>query len=279
MNGKLRGNTLFVVNNRDQDRIDRKVTIATRAIMSCVIIAVLTLTMIFVFGYLIPFLQAEISGTSTVPTESNLSSIHIDEIINYDENDLPIYENNINLRVATQKYPQSEDFTPETSKIGNVLVDKNIEEAVRKLCEEAKKEGYELAFTEGYISYKEQNRLYEETVESLISEKGMSNVMARTEAKAIIAVAGESDFQTGLCMRIDGDIETFESSKTYLWLNRNMDKFGFVFRYPSDKEEVMGVKADSRVIRYVGVENAGKMRQLAMCLEEYISHLKNNGLL
>ena len=54
-----------------------------------------------------------------------------------------------------------------------------------------------------------------------------------------------------------------------------MGKYGFVFRYPADKEDATGHIADYTVLRYVGSVHAEAMQQRSMCLEEYISYLNS----
>lgn len=52
-----------------------------------------------------------------------------------------------------------------------------------------------------------------------------------------------------------------------------MGKYGFVFRYPEDKEDYTGCTGNLTVLRYVGSENATAMAQRSLCLEEYITYL------
>ena len=137
----------------------------------------------------------------------------------------------------------------------------------------AKEEDLILIFTDGYVSYEEQGMRFASCVEELQKQEDLTTIMAKTEARRTIPIAGESDFQTGLCLRLAADKETFEQSRTYIWLKNNMGKFGFVFRYPSGKTDFTGVLADLSVLRYVGGENASAMQQRSMCLEEYISYL------
>ena len=142
----------------------------------------------------------------------------------------------------------------------------------------AKADGLALTCTEGYVSYQEQGERFEEKVDQLM-EEGLTAVMARTEAQSLVPEAGESDFQTGMCLRlaVSGDAESFEKSKTYSWLRNNMGKYGFIFRYPEGKESFTGCTADPGVIRYVGSAAAAAMQQRSMCLEEYIDYLASQG--
>ena len=102
-------------------------------------------------------------------------------------------------------------------------------------------------------------------------------MMARTQARLEVPMAGESDMQSGMCLRVEADPETFGDSRTCSWLRNNMGKYGFVFRYPADKEDYTGCTEDLTVIRYVGSGHATSMQQLSMCLEEYISYLSRQG--
>lgn len=45
-------------------------------------------------------------------------------------------------------------------------------------------------------------------------------------------------------------------------------------RYRKDKEDITKVDYEPWHWRYVGVENAKKINELDMCLEEYIEYLK-----
>ena len=96
-------------------------------------------------------------------------------------------------------------------------------------------------------------------------------------ARLEVPMAGESDMQSGMCLRVEADPETFGDSRTCSWLRNNMGKYGFVFRYPADKEDYTGCTEDLTVIRYVGSGHATSMQQLSMCLEEYISYLSRQG--
>ena len=58
------------------------------------------------------------------------------------------------------------------------------------------------------------------------------------------------------------------------WLIKNSVDFGFILRAPKGKEEKTNIDFDSTLFRYVGTNNAKKMRMLSMCLEEYRSYVK-----
>ena len=67
----------------------------------------------------------------------------------------------------------------------------------------------------------------------------------------------------------------FSNSDAYKWLSDHSVDYGFVIRYPENKTEVTGIEtAQPQVFRFVGVENAKKMRVLAFCVEEYADYIQ-----
>ena len=47
-------------------------------------------------------------------------------------------------------------------------------------------------------------------------------------------------------------------------------EYGFILRFPKDKTEVTGIGYEPWHYRYVGLENAAKIRESGLCLEEYL---------
>ena len=67
----------------------------------------------------------------------------------------------------------------------------------------------------------------------------------------------------------DMDSDDFMKTDEYAWLYKNGINYGFINRYTEEKFPVTGIEADLTVYRFVGTENAQKMRSFGMCLEEY----------
>lgn len=68
---------------------------------------------------------------------------------------------------------------------------------------------------------------------------------------------------------------SFEDTKEFNWLKQNAEKYGFILRYPKEKESITKMTYEPWHWRYVGEENAKKMKSLGLCLEEYIDYLSN----
>lgn len=271
------GRNLFVSRDKQaQDRAARRIKAWMRVVIVLAVITAVAAGGLVAAVYLVPWFREEltVSGGESAALASLPSSLEISSALPvYDEMGLPVYSDSQALLVVNSASPAEAGFSPELTELFGVRVNACMADALRMMCAAAKQDGLALVFIQGYTSYEEQERRFESQVERLMTEKGLSTVMAKTEAKFQEPVPGESDFQTGLCLRLDGDPATFETSKTYSWLKSQMGKYGFVFRCPEYKEDYTGLEADPTVIRYVGGGHAAAMQQRSMCLEEYLDYL------
>lgn len=272
------GRNLFISKDKQmQDRSARRIHGVMRAVSVLGILVVVTGLGLFIFGYLIPYFHSEFSVGEEEPgvSENSMSSGWESSIPLYNSMGLPVYEDEISLFVINSEKPVGADYIPDTVKVNEVQVQEKIADAVRLLVSAAKSDGLALNFSKGYVSYENQAVLFDKKVEELQKEQGLTIVMARSEAQQFVPMAGQCDDQSGMCVTVSGDPETFPDSQTYSWLKNNMGKYGFVFRYPADKEDATGHIADYTVLRYVGSVHAEAMQQRSMCLEEYISYLNS----
>ena len=131
-----------------------------------------------------------------------------------------------------------------------------------------------ITVTSGYRSYNYQKYLFDTSVQSY-EEKGYSRAKAETLAARYTARPGESEHQSGLCVDIhDRPSATvdFENSPYFLWLCENAHRFGYILRYPRDKENITKIAFEPWHWRYVGRENAEKIKKSGLCLEEYLKN-------
>ena len=76
--------------------------------------------------------------------------------------------------------------------------------------------------------------------------------------------------------KADGSYDYITDTGTYSWIYKNMAKYGFVLRYPTEKAEQTGEKGSTYSFRYVGLPHAAYMTEQNLCLEEYLDLLKNS---
>lgn len=266
------GRNLFISRDKQaQNRAARRLKLWMQVVIVLVVLAVAVAVGLVAALSLVPWFRSEISlGTDGSQTSSLMSAASLPE---YDSMGLPVYSDDVALFVVNGDHPTWKGFSPKLEEAEGVQVDARIADAVRLMASAAREDGLALVFTQGYVTYEKQEERFEAKVKELMEKQGLTMVMAKTEAKSQEPAPGESDFQSGLCLRLDGDPATFQESKTYSWLKTNMGKYGFVFRYPEYKEDYTGRKADPTVIRYVGKKHADAMQQRGMCLEEYLDYL------
>lgn len=91
---------------------------------------------------------------------------------------------------------------------------------------------------------------------------------------------GYTDYHTGLSFDLgifpeDENSYYYVPDGEYAWISENCAKYGFILRYPSDKQDKTGMDSKSYQFRYVGIPHAIYMNENNMCLEEYIEFIKS----
>ncbi|NEU06567.1 MULTISPECIES: M15 family metallopeptidase [Clostridium] len=145
------------------------------------------------------------------------------------------------------------------------LLDKTAALALEKMFSYAEDDGIYLLGVSGYRDYYYQKLLYDNEVKSV----------GKKEADRAVAKPGESGHQTGLAIDILSEEYTtldegFQYTKSYKWITENSYKYGFIIRYPRDKENITGYEYEPWHIRYVGEDVAKEMFDKNITLEEYV---------
>ncbi len=89
------------------------------------------------------------------------------------------------------------------------------------------------------------------------------------------AAPGRSEHQTGLAIDISCASEGFGLETTFadtpegIWVAANAHRFGFILRYPKEKEHITGYNYEPWHIRYVGTDLAGHLFKTGLTLDEY----------
>ena len=67
--------------------------------------------------------------------------------------------------------------------------------------------------------------------------------------------------------------DSFENTAAFRWLQEHCAEYGFILRFPKDKEAITGVTYEPWHYRYVGVEHAKIIMENHLCLEEYLQQI------
>lgn len=147
--------------------------------------------------------------------------------------------------------------------------DKDAYPYLQAMCEAAWAENIPLKVCSPYRSYSIQKMLFDNRV-----KKEMSNGLSAEEADAktatIIARPGTSEHQTGLAADFICSNDSFEGMPAFTWMQQHAAEYGFILRFPKDKQDKTGVIYESWHYRFVGINEAQKIKASGLCLEEYL---------
>ncbi|MBR4081948.1 MAG: M15 family metallopeptidase [Clostridia bacterium] len=143
-------------------------------------------------------------------------------------------------------------------------------EALVEMSEAAMQDGYKLYLKSAYRSYRTQKTMYYNRLEK---NNGKDD--------GWVAKPGSSDHQTGLgcdvvprSWRDKSMNEKMGKEPECQWMAENCHRFGFILRYPSDKEDVTEINYEPWHMRYVGIPAATYIMENGLTLEEFHEELK-----
>ncbi len=195
----------------------------------------------------------------------------------YYEHDIPT-DTSLGILINVNKYyTLPEDFEPieiedisiRYSYDGN-RISKEANDAYVSMWNAANEAGFTLIVNSSYRDYQEQEDVYSSKKASL----------GQKEADKVAARPGHSEHQTGLSIDVfekgNQSTATFKDSPAYTWLKENAYQYGFIERYPEDKEYLTGYSAEAWHWRYVGEEVARRMHNEGITFDEYYAYYIEN---
>ncbi len=163
------------------------------------------------------------------------------------------------ILLANKIYPLPSTFAPEENP--------EARQALNQMLEAAKQQGFDLVAFSGYRSFEYQTTLYNNYV----------NRDGQAAADRYSARPGYSEHQTGLAFDIGErgkeDVwltEEFGETPAGQWLFAHAQEYGFILRFPQNKEEITGYMYESWHYRYVGKDVAKEIAKQSITLEEYL---------
>lgn len=183
-----------------------------------------------------------------------------------------------NLIVVNRQQTLPRSFTVDLEKVDDHWVDTRIAGSVREMLQAAKDGKVDLIICSAYRSVSKQSALYKEEITNN-EEQGYDLKTSTALADQYMQAPGASEHHTGLAL----DVVTstyqsldsgFANTVAFQWLKENAPKYGFVIRYPENKQKITGILYEPWHFRYVGAEAAKEMTQKGQCLEEYVQTLE-----
>ena len=150
----------------------------------------------------------------------------------------------------------------------NILIEEVTNLQFNKLKEEMKKQGINIGIKYALRNEQEQSDLYKKFCEKYGKEY----------ADKIVCPVGTSEHHTGLAIDVEVMVDNkwiinndnIEISEPILKvMHRYLIKYGFILRYPKQKENITQITYEPWHIRYVGTELANYLNQNNLVLDEY----------
>ena len=209
----------------------------------------------------------EISLTEVIA----LVNVHRDQ--NYYEN-MEVTDTSKGNTMLVNKYNAlSKDYEVEDLKTisktysygDNKKLNKEAYDAFISLADDAKKEGYTILIVSSYRTYQDQEDVWKDYKASFGTKK----------ADAYAARAGSSEHETGLAIDVadyNDKNDKFEATESFKWMQTNAHKYGYILRYPKDKENITGYSYEAWHYRYVGIDTATKVYNEGIIYDEYYEY-------
>ena len=165
--------------------------------------------------------------------------------------------------IVNKTYSLPSNFVPNNLVTinGYIRIVDYVKDAYNVLKSDSSVLGLNIYASSGYRSYSDQKYIYD----NYVRMDGM------VKADTYSARAGYSEHQTGLAIDLNTVDMSFDGTGESNWLKDNCWKYGFIIRYPKDKENITGYMYEPWHIRYVGKELARVLYNNGnwLSLEEY----------
>ena len=182
-----------------------------------------------------------------------------------------------NLKLVNNTYILPNTFAPDVTEVRDKqFFDTRAADALEELLSAAEKAGYTVCIRNAYRPFSTQAYLFNGKASQIQWGTDMTLMEAETKARKVVAYPGTSEHQLGLCADIMDNADTplnaeeAENLPVLVWLRQHCAEYGFILRYPKDKQEITGWYEPWH-FRYVGAEAAQYIMEKGICLEEFIA--------
>jgi len=186
-----------------------------------------------------------------------------------------------NLKLVNNRNSLGKSFAPDVSEIvDGQYFDTRAVEALNTLLNGARQNGFSTYVSTAYRPYSVQATTFFGKASQIVwADDSIPMAEAEMMAREFVAYPGTSEHQLGLAVDIVDSSDTsliaeeVEDMELLVWLKEHCHEYGFILRYPKEKEEITGWYEPWH-FRYVGVEAATFIMENGLCLEEFIELYK-----
>ena len=149
---------------------------------------------------------------------------------------------------------------------GKMLLRREAAEHLSRLVTDAAADGGKLVVASAYRSYAHQQ----------VSHARLASIYG-TNANLVSALPGHSQHQLGTAVDFTNAAAGYEVWRRFgktsasHWLREYAPEYGFVLAYPSGKEAQTGYRWEPWHYRYVGTQNAKRLAQSGLSLQEFLA--------
>ena len=161
---------------------------------------------------------------------------------------------------------------------GDVWVDERMYPSLQQMMDDCRAAGYHPIVISGFRTIAYQDELFETEVRKYV-RLGYPENGAILEAEKLQQHPGYSEHHLALAVDILPESNQYptqdqENSDEIKWLMAHCQEYGFILRYPVDKESLTGINYEPWHYRYVGTKAAKYIMKHKLCLEEYVTMLE-----
>ena len=160
---------------------------------------------------------------------------------------------------------------------GKYQMDTRAAGKAKEMIAAAKADGITLQVCSAYRSHSKQTTNFNNKLQYYL-DQGWDYDKAYAKTATIIAVPGTSEHESGLALDIvtpsyqvlDAGYADTDAAK---WLLENAEDYGFILRFPKDKQDITKIIFEPWHYRYVGTEYSSQIMESGLCLEEWLGEV------
>lgn len=206
-----------------------------------------------------------LSANPTLSYSDVISLVNVNRDNKFYENTTATDLTNYNEMLVNKYHLLNKDFqandivnVSSTYGYANNSLNKEAYEAFKQLANDAKKEGHTIVILSSYRTYEYQEKLWN-----------------RDKDDDYVARPGSSEHITGLAIDVsdfNDKNDSFKDTESYTWMINNAHKYGYILRYPENKENITGYSYEAWHYRYVGTGLATKIYNEGITFDEYYAY-------